>query len=78
MNAGESGGGLRANVVHRGGEEAETNNNGGDKEMCARVYGSIAFSSAEVTSDWLAQEVSHMRSRRQANLAKQRRERVCS
>lgn len=36
------------------------------------VHRSIAFSSAEVTSDWLAQEVSHMRSRRQANLAKQR------
>lgn len=36
------------------------------------VQGSIAFSSAEVTSDWLAQEVSHMRSRRQANLAKLR------
>lgn len=34
------------------------------------VQGSIAFSSAEVASDWLAQEVSHMRSRRQANLAK--------
>lgn len=31
--------------------------------------GSIALPSAEATSDWLAQDVSHMRSRRQANLA---------
>lgn len=41
----------------------------GDTEE-ENIHGSIAFSSAEVTSDWLAQEVSHMRSRRQANLAK--------
>lgn len=49
-------------------KEIEKKERGGKEK---NVQGSIAFSSAEVNVGLaLAQEVSHMRSRRQANLAK--------